>query len=150
LWSCFSVSSPGKTDNMGTSQYPARVSHNGYVMWDIPLILKSSCRLNVRYFPLDEQECTLEFGSWTYDGHHLDVYNYTWPNQIKYFHGDGEWDLTGFDIAYHEEYYPEFYPSVRYTLRLKRKPLYYHINIVVPCLSILLCGMLVFLLPPDR
>ena len=43
------------------------VHHTGANIWLAPLIIKSNCKVNVRYFPFDEQECHLKFGSWTYD-----------------------------------------------------------------------------------
>ena len=48
--------------------YPAIVGFDGTVSWNYPCVLKSTCRLNVDYFPWDQQSCELKYGSWTYDG----------------------------------------------------------------------------------
>lgn len=45
---------------------PLLVTSHGTVRWLAPIILKSSCKLSVRYFPFDEQFCRLKFVSWTY------------------------------------------------------------------------------------
>ena len=45
---------------------PLLVTSHGTVRWLVPVILKSSCKLNVHYFPFDEQFCRLKFASWTY------------------------------------------------------------------------------------
>ncbi len=35
--------------------YPAKVYSDGAVQWNSPLVLVSTCRLNVQYFPWDQQ-----------------------------------------------------------------------------------------------
>ena len=47
--------------------------HNGDAAWLAPIILKSKCPINVKYFPFDTQTCSLKFGSWTYDKSRLDL-----------------------------------------------------------------------------
>lgn len=41
---------------------------NGIVVWTPPAIFKSSCEIDVEFFPFDRQTCFLKFGSWTFDG----------------------------------------------------------------------------------
>lgn len=46
----------------------ATVYHSGVVIWQPPAVYKSSCSIDVEYFPYDVQTCALKLGSWTYDG----------------------------------------------------------------------------------
>ena len=62
----FSISSGDGKYEM-TKGTKAAVYYNGKVKWEPPASFKSSCDINVKYFPFDEQFCKLKFGSWTYD-----------------------------------------------------------------------------------
>lgn len=44
---------------------------------------------------------------------------------------------------------PEPYPDVTFYVLLKRKPLFYLLNLIFPCMLISTMGVLGFLLPPD-
>jgi len=46
----------------------AMITYFGNVFWPVPTKLLSTCKVDVTYFPFDEQFCLLKFGSWTYDG----------------------------------------------------------------------------------
>ncbi|CAH2006536.1 unnamed protein product [Acanthoscelides obtectus] len=63
----------------------ATIYHQGLVEWKPPAIYKSSCEIDVEYFPFDEQTCVLKFGSWTYDGFKVDKTN---PKRINKQNGN--------------------------------------------------------------
>lgn len=56
-----------------TTMTKAVLHHSGKVMWTPPAIFKSSCEIDVRYFPFDQQTCFMKFGSWSYDGNQVSV-----------------------------------------------------------------------------
>ena len=132
--------------------FPAIIEYDGSVSWYYPALLYSSCTLDVTYFPWDKQNCPLVFSSWTYDSKDLDFFNSTPTGIYSEFIGDGEWLLTGIQVEKGADYFEEIdesYPYVEYIINLHRKPLYYIYNLVAPCAFLTLCGMLVFVLPPD-
>lgn len=62
----------------------ATIYSEGLVEWKPPAIYKSSCEIDVEYFPFDEQTCVLKFGSWTYDGFKV-CFNKVYENKQRGF-----------------------------------------------------------------
>ena len=57
----------------GKADYNAHVYSTGVVKYFFPAVVKTVCRINVRYFPFDTQHCSLKFGSWSFSGNSLDI-----------------------------------------------------------------------------
>lgn len=51
-----------------TLETKAQLNNRGMIQWKPPAIYKSSCEIDVEFFPFDVQTCLMKFGSWTYDG----------------------------------------------------------------------------------
>lgn len=56
-----------------TTMTKAVLHYTGKVMWTPPAIFKSSCEIDVRYFPFDQQTCFMKFGSWSHDGNQVNI-----------------------------------------------------------------------------
>jgi len=139
----------------------AILHYDGRVKWNPPAIYKSYCGIDVEYFPFDEQECMMKFGSWTYDGFMLDLrhMNQQPSNNsigvamdLRDFYISTEWDVMEVPAQRNEKYYPcceEPYPDIIFTLKLRRKTLFYTVNLIIPCVGISFLSVLVFYLPSD-
>ena len=46
----------------------AMVSHDGTIFWPPIVRFRSSCKVDITYFPFDDQVCNMKLGSWAYDG----------------------------------------------------------------------------------
>ena len=63
-----------------------------------------------------------------------------------------EWDILMIPAKYNEEYYdccPEPYPDITFNLTMRRKTLFYTVNLIIPCVGISFLTVLVFYLPSD-
>ncbi|TGZ55997.1 hypothetical protein CRM22_010246 [Opisthorchis felineus] len=49
------------------------IEKDGSVLWIPQALYKSTCEVEITYFPFDTQVCMLEFGSWTYDRTQMDI-----------------------------------------------------------------------------
>uniref|UniRef100_A0A914C7A1 Uncharacterized protein n=1 Tax=Acrobeloides nanus TaxID=290746 RepID=A0A914C7A1_9BILA len=114
-----------------------------------PAIYTVTCRLNIRYFPYDQQNCTLTIGSWTSDSSALDYYADENVNLASYIANE-EWNVISFKIYRHEYLYaccPEPWVILEASLILRRKPLYYVVNLIIPTSIITIVAITGFFTP---
>ncbi|KAL8568804.1 hypothetical protein ACOMHN_000087 [Nucella lapillus] len=151
----------------GFMKSKAMVTSSGNVFWPPPAKFRSSCKIDITYFPFDDQVCELKFGSWTYhgfqvcelkfgswtyDGFQVDITNRSAQVDLTNYVYSGEWELIDVRVRRTEMYYAccqEPYPDVRFTIIIRRKTLYYLFNIIFPCLWLTILSLLGFWLPPD-
>ncbi|XP_046892556.1 neuronal acetylcholine receptor subunit alpha-10a [Hypomesus transpacificus] len=128
------------------------IRHDGQIMWDSPAITKSSCKVDVSYFPFDSQQCRFTYGSWTYNGNQLDITNALDSADIADLVENVEWEILGMPAKKNVILYgccAEPYPDVTYTLKLKRRASFYIFNLLIPCVMISFLAPLGFYLPAD-
>uniref|UniRef100_A0A915D9K3 Uncharacterized protein n=1 Tax=Ditylenchus dipsaci TaxID=166011 RepID=A0A915D9K3_9BILA len=128
----------------------AIVAYSGNVTWIPPAIIRSSCRIDVTSFPFDDQTCLMKFGSWTYSGFFTDLFNTS--VSLDPYTPNGEWSLLSATSHRNTIFYeccPEPYNDVTFQISIRRRTLYYGINLVIPSILISSLALLGFSLPPD-
>merc|ERR1712001_128534 len=149
----------------------ATLRNSGLVEWKPPAIYHSSCEMDVEYFPFDEQTCVMKFGSWTYDGFQVDLrhqeeectnckeHECTEYNPIvsigvdlSEFYMSVEWDILAVPAIRNVKFYTccdEPYLDITFNITMRRKTLFYTVNLIIPCMGISFLTVLVFYLPSD-
>ncbi|XP_053186680.1 acetylcholine receptor subunit gamma [Scomber japonicus] len=137
----------------------ALVSPNGCVYWLPPAIYRSSCSIKINYFPFDWQNCTMVFRSQTYSANEIELVlkeedNHTleWVDiDPEAFTENGEWVIKHRPAkkVINNQYTKDEreYQEVVFFLIIQRKPLFYIINIIAPCVLFSSLGLLVYFLP---
>uniref|UniRef100_A0A3B4ZYV7 Neuronal acetylcholine receptor subunit non-alpha-3-like n=1 Tax=Stegastes partitus TaxID=144197 RepID=A0A3B4ZYV7_9TELE len=135
----------------GSLMTKAIVRWDGTITWTPPASYKSSCTMDVTFFPFDRQNCSMKFGSWTYDGNMVDLVLVDHYVDRKDFFDNGEWEIlnaTGVKGSRRDGVY--WYPFITYSFILKRLPLFYTLFLIIPCLGLSFLTVLVFYLPSDE
>nr|UOU03417.1 acetylcholine receptor subunit alpha4-like protein [Ixodes ricinus] len=139
----------------------ATVYSTGKVIWKPPALYKSTCEIDVEYFPFDEQNCLMKFGSWTYDGLEVDLQHVKQRPGVAIvetgidmseFYKSVEWDILRVPAKYNNEFYDccdEPFPDITFNITMRRKTLFYTVNLIIPCVGISFLTVLVFYLPSD-
>jgi len=136
--------------------YPTNVvvTSEGKCTYIPPGIFMSTCKIDITWFPFDDQNCEMKFGSWTYNGFKLDfqLKNPEAGGDLGSYVTNGEWDLLGVPATRNEVIYeccPEPYLDITFIIKIRRRTIYYFFNLIVPCVLIASMAVLGFTLPPD-
>ena len=104
------------------------LTYDGTVMNIQPVQLQSYCRTERAYRTGDTVECSLKFGSWTYDGFKLDLelLHGTSSADVSSFDDDfnRDWKLTSNSAIRNVKFYeccPEPYIDLVYTFKFTKK-----------------------------
>lgn len=130
----------------------AMVSYDGTVFWPPIVKFRSTCEIDITYYPFDDQLCKMKFGSWAYDGSQVDVFNTTKGVDLTNFVRNGEWELLSVKSIRHNIRYPccsEMFPDVTFWIHLKRRTLYYTYNVIIPCVMLSILTMVGFWIRPE-
>ncbi|XP_075062503.1 acetylcholine receptor subunit epsilon-like isoform X2 [Mixophyes fleayi] len=136
------------------------VYDSGYMYWLPPAIFRSACSLEVTYFPFDWQNCSLVFRSQSYNAKEIDLQlahadiggPMEWIDiDPAAFTENGEWAIKhcpAWKFVNHSYTQDDLqYQQIIFGLIIQRKPLFYVVNIIVPCVLISSLVVLVYFLP---
>ncbi|XP_076007343.1 5-hydroxytryptamine receptor 3A-like [Genypterus blacodes] len=129
--------------------------NTGHVVDDKPVRVVSSCQLGIYTFPFDVQNCTLTFGSYVHFGSELrtlqsETAEEALRNSREQIESNGEWVLQGIDINPIILKFPggDYY-LLQYHIILRRRPMLYVVNLLIPSCFLVTVDLFSFLLPPQ-
>ncbi|KXJ28250.1 neuronal acetylcholine receptor subunit alpha-10 [Exaiptasia diaphana] len=131
-----------------------RIDSKGMTYWAVPYIFSTLCKIDVKNFPFDTQLCALNFGSWQYDGNEVNIINDKKLARIaKTRVPNGEWDVLKVEIKRTVHYYKccpgSPYPELSFIIHMRRKPLFFLVNLVIPNILIALLAFFSFFIPVE-
>ncbi|XP_077402478.1 acetylcholine receptor subunit epsilon isoform X3 [Vanacampus margaritifer] len=130
-------------------------------VWLPDIVLENNtCAIEITYFPFDYQNCTLAFRSQTYSANEVDLIlaaadsgeRIEWVDiDPEAFTENGEWAIVHRPARkmINSRYSPDDleYQEISFNLVIQRKPLFYVINIILPCSLISSLVVLAYFLP---
>ena len=136
-----------KLDSLGKEWQIIRYNATGQGSWYPADLIEATCSLDLRYFPFDIQECTLEYYVWGYAWNEVRLIptrDYVYLGLVMGEHGT--WKILSTSVK--NEVVGISYKAT-FSFRLERKSQYVMINIVLPILFMCILNVLVFVLPAE-
>ncbi|CAF1136037.1 unnamed protein product [Rotaria sp. Silwood1] len=136
----------------GYMQSLAMIDYNGTVFWPPIVKFRSTCKIDITWFPFDDQLCFLKFGSWTYDSTQLILTNRSANIDMSNYVDNGEWKLlTSWTVLSTITYSccEETYHDLKFYFHIRRRTLYYTFNVIIPCIMLSGLTCLTFYLPTE-
>ncbi|XP_061153187.1 5-hydroxytryptamine receptor 3A-like [Syngnathus typhle] len=130
------------------------VNHTGHIRWDRMLRLVSACNLKIFSFPFDVQNCTFTFGSYMHTIRDVRIspaltFKEMSGNSKRYLEASGEWELV--DILGKTsilQFGIDEWDVITFWVVIKRRPVLYVVNLLIPSSFLMLIDILSFYLPP--
>uniref|UniRef100_A0A667X3Z0 5-hydroxytryptamine (serotonin) receptor 3A n=1 Tax=Myripristis murdjan TaxID=586833 RepID=A0A667X3Z0_9TELE len=123
------------------------INHTGHIRWDRMLRLVSACNLEIFSFPFDVQNCTFTFGSYMVSP--ALTFEEMSGNSKRYLEASGEWELV---VILGEASILQFgideWDIITFWVVIKRRPVLYVVNLLIPSSFLMLIDILSFYLPP--
>ncbi|XP_067309272.1 5-hydroxytryptamine receptor 3A-like [Pseudorasbora parva] len=137
--------------NFGAKESPyVRLKHNGHIFSSDVLSLTTACKMDLYRFPFDTQSCNITLQSTVYSNHHLvikplrDSDQATLENK-ELIQTQGEWELLSINISEAETTILRISMDQQiYQITIKRRPLLYFFNIILPVFFFLVLDVISF------
>ncbi|XP_070765022.1 5-hydroxytryptamine receptor 3A-like [Enoplosus armatus] len=129
--------------------------NTGRVFDDKPIRVVSSCQLVIYTFPFDIQNCTLTFEPYLHFAVDISMIQgitaaETLEESRNVIQTKGEWELVDIKIAPSTLVITDgSYSDIKYYIILRRRPILYVVNLLIPSCFLITLDLFSFLLPPQ-
>ncbi|KAK3584819.1 hypothetical protein CHS0354_006235 [Potamilus streckersoni] len=131
---------------LGSTSLFVYVLSNGSVYWDPVGIFESNCGIDITYFPFDIQTCTLKFVAWSYTKDEVNVMEGNKGIILDKYEENSEWSIVDTSVDTLQE---SIDAAVVFSIKLKRKPLFFLLNVILPVILLSLLNVCIFVLPAE-
>uniref|UniRef100_A0A669EDX8 5-hydroxytryptamine receptor 3A n=1 Tax=Oreochromis niloticus TaxID=8128 RepID=A0A669EDX8_ORENI len=143
-------------DEASSTKTPYVYLYNtGHVYDDKPITVVTSCQLGIYTFPFDIQNCSLTFGSYIHFATDIQMIQGATAEKVLKESRDvivtnGEWELADINIADSSLHLDDgSYSEITYYIVLRRRPIVYVVNLLVPSCFLITVDLFSFVLPPQ-
>ncbi|KAL3843126.1 hypothetical protein ACJMK2_021078 [Sinanodonta woodiana] len=135
-----------KIEPIGGDWMTARYYANGVSVYSPGNVFQTTCSVDVTFYPFDTQSCKVMLIPWG-----------SLPNEIalksnsdvvlkSFFSENGEWEILSTSVALAET---NTFSLIQFNIKMKRRPTFFLVNVILPIIFMGLLNIMVFLLPAE-
>ena len=132
--------------------FSIRLYYTGKIEWSFGGQILLRCSLDMSYFPFDKQTCDVQVENWAYNGNEVSLRNASPTIDVSHYASNAIWSMDSTEASHQDLYvsgdsHPR--PRIDFVMYLSRKSNYYVLNLIVPCMLIIIVALGVFWLPAE-
>lgn len=135
-----------KFEELGGHFYYIDIDYTGSIFWQPFQVFETHCSMDTTYFPYDKEVCEIVFVVWSYSVNEVEIRKSDDGIDLSAYEESGVWEIIQTDVKVSKS---SIDSKVTFSIHIKRKPLYYVLNVIVPILFLGMLTILVFVLPVD-
>ena len=129
-----------------------QVFNDGACRWLSPYFSSTSCNIDSTHFPFDEQKCQVEMASWTATGNVIDVQlDKNLSIDTSNYLENIQWKMQSVSAYKQVSFFgtnKNSFPSLVFEFVVRRRSLFYIINLIFPCVILSFLSLMTFYIPP--
>jgi hypothetical protein len=135
-----------RIESLGKGIFPITVTPTGKAFWSPVDVISSGCDVDVTYYPFDTQSCRITLMCWGFVPTDIIIQAKKTEISTEYFSEHGTWELVDKTL---NTFLSSYTSSINIDIKMKRRPLFAVINIVLPMIFLTILNLLVFVLPVE-
>ncbi|KAL3843127.1 hypothetical protein ACJMK2_021079 [Sinanodonta woodiana] len=135
-----------KIEPIGGDWMTARYYANGVSVYSPGNVFQTTCSVDVTYYPFDTQSCKvmlIPVGSLPSE---IKIFSSSDTILKSFFSENGEWEVISTSVAVAET---DIFALIQFNIKMKRRPTFFLVNVILPIIFMGFLNILVFLLPAE-
>ena len=126
------------------------VDYTGKAKLSIFKSMVIACPVDIRMYPFDKQSCVIDFKSFMHLADEMYMVATQTSIDMGQYSANGEWEFTTKPAYFYDELHANsFFHHLKFPFTVRRKPLFYVMNVVSPLLFTSFLNIFCFILPAE-
>ncbi|XP_048727569.1 neuronal acetylcholine receptor subunit alpha-6-like [Ostrea edulis] len=140
------VNSYDRIEGLGRGIVPVTFTSTGMAYWSPGDVISSTCDVDVTYYPFDTQSCSMRLTYWGLASTAIVTQAQDTEINMDHFSDHGTWELLDKKL---NTIFTSTGSLISIDIKMKRRPAFAVINIVLPMVFMVVLNLLVFVLPVE-